>query len=514
MGWKTKTLIGAVVLVGLAYGGLAYVTREPDRPVTRIARSHRLLIEGVTVIDPATGTHTPGRQVLIDAGRIVSVGDAAPQIDDANVQRVNAAGKFLVPGFNDMHAHPLGGADPSGGLALMLANGITGFRQMSGSDAMLEQRRESRLPLTLDAPAALALPGALLTPLNASRPDQARALVREQKARGADFVKVGFVSSAVLFATVDEARKSGIAVDGHVPPGVSIVAAAQRGMRAIEHLGPANGLLLACTRDGDRMSAEILAGSSIPELPALESHIVEKLAEWVLLKRVVNPATAGDDAAGVEPMRKALAGFDEDRCRTSMRQLRAAGNWQVPTLIRLKTIYFADDPAFARDPRLRYVPPDTVASWRDTAQKFAQMYSPADRATMHAGYEASLRMVKLLDEEGVPMLAGSDASGAGWEVPGFALHQEFDELARAGLSPLRILQMTTSDAARFLGRTRTMGGVAPGMDADLVLLDADPTADARNLHRIAGVVRAGFYRDRADLDRLLARIEAGRGYLR
>lgn len=74
--------------------------------------------------------------------------------------------------------------------------------------------------------------------------------------------------------------------------------------------------------------------------------------------------------------------------------------------------------------------------------------------------------------------------------------------------------MTTSDAARFLGRTATMGRVAPGADADLVVLDGDPTADVRNLHRIAGVVRAGFWHDRAALDHLLARIEAGKGYLK
>ena len=111
------------------------------------------------------------------------------------------------------------------------------------------------------------------------------------------------------------------------------------------------------------------------------------------------------------------------------------------------------------------------------------------------------------------MLAGSDESG-GWEVPGFSLHVEFDELAKVGLSPLRILQMTTCDAAEFLGRTGTMGSVGPGKGADLVLLDADPTLDVRNLHRVAGVVRAGFYFGRKDLDALLARVEAGKGHLK
>lgn len=104
------------------------------------------------------------------------------------------------------------------------------------------------------------------------------------------------------------------------------------------------------------------------------------------------------------------------------------------------------------------------------------------------------------------MLAGSDAVGAGWEVPGFSLHQKFDELSKAGLSPLRILQMTTIDAARFLGKTATMGAVEPGWNADPVLLDGDPTSNVSHLHRIAGVVRRGFYYSRQDLTNMKERV--------
>ena len=108
-------------------------------------------------------------------------------------------------------------------------------------------------------------------------------------------------------------------------------------------------------------------------------------------------------------------------------------------------------------------------------------------------YTTQLHLVRIFDEEGVKMMAGSDVGGSGWEIPGFALHQEFDQLAAAGLTPLRILQMTTINAAEFLGRTNTMGTVEPGKDADIVLLRADPLGDVANLHDIAGVARAGRY---------------------
>ncbi len=61
--------------------------------------------------------------------------------------------------------------------------------------------------------------------------------------------------------------------------------------------------------------------------------------------------------------------------------------------------------------------------------------------------------------------------------------------AKAGVSPLRILQSTILNAARFLDRDG--GTVEVGRPADLVLLNADPTASVANLHDIAGVVRAG-----------------------
>ena len=92
---------------------------------------------------------------------------------------------------------------------------------------------------------------------------------------------------------------------------------------------------------------------------------------------------------------------------------------------------------------------------------------------------------------------------------GPSIHREFDELSKAGIPPLAILQMTTINGARFLGRTSTMGSVAPGRNADLVLLDANPVENAQNLHRISGVVRAGFYHSAADLAAMRARVEAG-----
>ena len=99
------------------------------------------------------------------------------------------------------------------------------------------------------------------------------------------------------------------------------------------------------------------------------------------------------------------------------------------------------------------------------------------------------------------MMTGSDFGG-GWVVPGVSLHQEFDLLEKAGLTPLRILQMTTWNGAEFLKRESTMGTVEEGKDANLVLLDANPLESVQSLHTIHAVVRAGSLYSRQCLEGL------------
>jgi adenine deaminase len=133
------------------------------------------------------------------------------------------------------------------------------------------------------------------------------------------------------------------------------------------------------------------------------------------------------------------------------------------------------------------------------------------RATFLGAYSRQLALTKLLDETGVRMMSGTDGGG---QVPGQSLHQEFDELAKAGLSSLKILQMTTLNPAEYLGRSATMGTIDVGKDADMVILDASPIESVQNMQRIFGVIRAGFYYSSADLNSLKAHIEAGHGEFR
>jgi imidazolonepropionase-like amidohydrolase len=154
---------------------------------------------------------------------------------------------------------------------------------------------------------------------------------------------------------------------------------------------------------------------------------------------------------------------------------------------------FGDEPRFTESPDLRYVPTAVRQLWSEVARQYAEKLTPAAKDTMKRLMDLSFRLLKMFDDHGVEMLAGSDYGG-GWVIPGVSLHQEFDLLALAGLSPLKVLQMTTINGARFLKREAAMGTVAVGKDANLVLLDANPIDSVQNLHRIHAVIRDGrFY---------------------
>jgi imidazolonepropionase-like amidohydrolase len=107
----------------------------------------------------------------------------------------------------------------------------------------------------------------------------------------------------------------------------------------------------------------------------------------------------------------------------------------------------------------------------------------------------------------VPLLAGSDVLDP-YVYPGFSLHEEMSILVDAGLSPQAALAAATSAPARFFQATDSLGSIAVGQLADLVLLDADPLTDIRNASRIRAVVVNGQLLTRKDLDHLLRGAEA------
>lgn len=493
----------ALAVVAVLLGALAWlVSAPPRRPVVVSQPAPRLRIEGATIVDPRDGRLVPDMVIETEGGRIVAVARTGTLTASPSIRRIDARGTFVVPGYNNMHVHALD-RDRTGALALMLADGTTGMRQMSGTDEDLADRREHRLPLTGDTPALLAMPGPVLIPFNAGSPDEARREVARQKAAGADFIKVAMLGPDAFWAALAASRQAGLPIVGHLQPGIDPARAARAGFRSIEHLGPGDPIWIACSTDRGALFAES-AAHPMMKAPPVHIPYLDRFVMWRLQTLLINPA-AFAKPADIARLGQAIATYDPARCATLARIFIAHGTWNVPTLVRLRNQYLADDPAYQHDPYLRYMPQSNIDSWREVTRKFAAM-PPATRATYRAVYAHALMLTKLFSDLGVPMMTGTD--GGGYSSPGQSLHQEFDELARAGIAPLKILQMTTTAPAAFLGRTATMGRVAVGYDADLVLLDGNPVESEANMKRIAGVVRAGHYHGRRNLAAIRARVAA------
>ena len=456
------------------------------------AQAAGTVIDGVTIVDTRTGALRPGMAIEIADGKIARIARAGSIRPVAGETIVRARGKFVVPGYLDMHAHPLNSPAPEISLPMMVANGITGYRQMAGSDELLAARRAGTLPSPTPAPALLATPGMVLAGPLAGKLDATITEVRKQIGEGADFIKVVDLGPPAFYAALETARGAGLPFVGHLPPTIDVREAARRGMGSVEHLGPNASLLEACSTD------EAAIRQSFQKVATGGGRIAFDLPPALLKKLTANPVLL-TDPAGFALYQHMLDTYDEQKCRALATELAGTGMWQVPTLIRIKTMDYGDDPAFSGASALRYVPVDDRRSWQEIGKTFTAKIAPSARATLRALFARQMRLMKLFDEAGVKMLAGTDFGGQ-WIVPGIALHQEFDLLAEAGIPPLHILQMATLNGARFLGREAVMGTVEVGRNADLVLLDADPLVSARNLHRIDAVVRDGLYLSRVTLD--------------
>jgi imidazolonepropionase-like amidohydrolase len=115
--------------------------------------------------------------------------------------------------------------------------------------------------------------------------------------------------------------------------------------------------------------------------------------------------------------------------------------------------------------------------------------------------------IALFQRKGVRLLTGTDTSPGGGVPPGISVHSELTCFVESGLTPAEALRTATINAAEYFNATDSLGTVASGKLADLVLLDADPLADIHNVDHIQAVVANGRYFDRSALNALAAATE-------
>jgi len=141
--------------------------------------------------------------------------------------------------------------------------------------------------------------------------------------------------------------------------------------------------------------------------------------------------------------------------------------------------------------------PEVIATWGDLAQ---MGYEPRGLSGGSQELKIASANLKRMQEAGAIVAAGTDAGNIG-TLHGPAIHREFELMAAAGLTPIEILVAATRNAARVFRNAPETGTIEPGKLADLLILDADPTADIRNARKINKVIKGGRVFEHASLVR-------------
>jgi hypothetical protein len=407
------------------------------------AQSDSTVIANVTIIEVIESKPQLEMCLLIRGNRISKIAPCAQFAVPKGARVIDGRGKFLIPGLWDMHVH-LGNAT-EGALPMLVASGVTGVRDMgSPSFETLRRWRVEALAGERVAPRIVAA-GPIL---DGGVPDSNRWIVHNEA----------------------EGRR---AVDSLAQAGVDFI-------KVHEHL--------------DRETYFAIADEANKVGLPLAGHVP------------VNPDGNGFAVSGIEASnagQKSLEHMfgipfpDDDSIPEVVATLKKNGTWVDPTLRLFWNRVHFRELAAQKDPRLTHIAPalkqfwdGQISQWSAANPKFPEML-----------LQFRLTGFKTLHNANIPLLAGTDL-GFAYVFPG-DLWKELAYLVEAGLSPLESLRTATINPARYLNREKELGSVEQGKFADLVLLDANPLDDIRNLQLVNGVFLNGRFFNRQNLDAMV-----------
>lgn len=396
-----------------------------------------------------------GQTVLIRDGIIQQVGSSSQVRVPAGAMRIEAGGKYLMPGLADMHVHMAGPRAIQLELLKMYAvNGVTTILNMRGTPDHLVLRSDIRSGRVFGPD--MYTVGRFVNAPFFNTPDSVEQEVIAQKRAGYDFIKMHGELSREAYARLNAVgRREGIRIIGHAPRTLGIDAVFAERQYALAH--------------AEEFLYDTTGSSRDVDLPKFEPRISE-----------------------------------------FTRKMVAANVWLMPNFTAYKIIgLMAQDlSAVLARPEMKYLPTPIKVGWGPETNPYTRRFGPDKAPGIFARHALLQKLTKAFDSAGVKLLVGTDGLNVG-TVPGFSAHDELQELVDAGLSPYHALRAATANASAFLGSSPCIGQVRAGCVADLLLLDANPLSSIGSTRRIAGVMVRGRWLSRQELDRLLESLAAG-----
>ncbi len=423
----------------------------------------------VRVID---GTGAPSREdqsIVISAGKIQAMGDAANTAIPDNAKVLDLSGKSVIPGLVGMHDHMF---YPAGGALfhemafsfprLYLAAGVTTIRTGGSIDPYADLALKKKIDEGASVGPKIHVTGPYLEGKGTfglqlhelSGPEDARKTVEYWADEGAtSFKAYNFLTRAELKAAIDAAHQRHLTVTGHLCS-IGFREAAALGIDNLEH-----GLVV---------DTEFYSGKKPDECPSPQKAIAE------LSKMDVSS----------EPIQAMIHDL-------------VSKHVAVTSTLPVFEQFVAGRPA----PQQRVI--DAMSS--DARTQYLQTRVRLSDSTLSATspwpamFKKEMEFERDFSKAGGLLIAGLDPTGIGGTLAGFGDQREVELLVEAGFSAPEAIKIATLNGAKFLGEPERIGTLAPGKQADIVVLNGDPSKNIADIEKVEVVFKDGVGYDPAKL---------------
>jgi imidazolonepropionase-like amidohydrolase len=430
-----ETLLPELIKRAAGYGMEAF-TKAATAPNAAAAT---IVITGGDIVDVINGTTTPNGLLILKNGKISSidkVGTAIPK----GAQIINAAGKTIMPGLWDMHAH----FEQTEWGPAYLAAGVTTVRDCGNELGFIDAIQKA-IDSGKGIGPKILMAGIIdgkskfsLGIIQADTREEAIKAVDTYKARGFNQIKVySSVKPAILKAICDEAHKQGFTVTGHIPDGMNLRSGVDSGMNMVNHIQYVYSIM---KKNKDR-SINFDDSVSVAAIKFIKDHntiIDPTIGVYELAYRNVK-----DDITKMEP-----------------------AFYTLPLALQTQFKTYGEDSA--------------------TVAKIAPML------------KSMKKIVKKLYDAGVPIVAGTDMG-----FPGFSVARELEIYVEAGLTPAQALKTSTITPAQVMGLGKQTGSITVGKNADIIIVDGNPLTNISNVRNVKVVIKGGKVYNPVTLHRMV-----------
>ena len=426
-----------------------------DAPV--VALTHARVIDGTGALPREDQT------LVIEGGKITVMGPSSSTTVPTGATAIDLSGKSVIPGLVMLHEHfyyPTGpgvyGQLGESFSRLYLAGGVTTMRTGGNVNGFMDLNMMRLVESgqkpgpAIDATAPyLNGPNTFIQMRTLKGPEDARRQVQYWTDEGATSLKTYMqITRGELAAAINEAHRRNIKVTGHLCS-VTYAEAAGLGIDNLEH-----GFFAA--------------------------------TDFV-------PDKKPDNCPGQGAGQKTIAALDEN-----------GGPFKnlVQTLIKANVALTSTLTVFETFTPGRPKPPGLEVLTPQLREQFEQNYTrtQANKESVYTTlFPKGMALERAFARAGGLLLAGTDPTGGGGVIPGFANQRQVELLVDAGFTPLEAISIATLNGARYLGRDKTVGTLAAGKRADLVVINGNPAAAIADIRKVETVFKQGIGYDPAKL---------------